>query len=210
MRGKFVFLAGFVVLASPAHGRPEQIQIACRALHGSKTLVVPELVVDQLDRDVTDIRQYQRAVDQTFQSYIKSNYDIGDQFGVDCRVHAVELSDGSMDANMVERARVLLSQWQAAPQATRISTAWFKPVKVADIPVKPAQSGMRQESGGYLVVGSIKPPVEPGWDEKVREQHRKDAAIRTRLLATNARLKAESEAATRKLLDEMQKRGRAQ
>ena len=210
MWAKLAVLVGFVVLASPAHARPEQVRISCRALHGSKTFVIPELAVDRVDRDVTDMTEYQRALDRAFQNYIRNNYDVGDNFGVDCRVHAVELSDGSMDANMVERARTLLGQWQAAPQATLISAGWFKPLNVAALPVQPAQSGTGHQSGGFLVLGSIKPPIEPGWDENVRERQRNDAATRTLLLAKNARLKAESEAATRKMLDELRKRGRAQ
>ena len=156
------------------------------------------------------MKEYQRALDRAFQNYIRSNYDVGDNFGVDCRVHAVELSDGSMDTNMVERASALLGQWQAAPQATLISAGWFKPINVAALPVQPARSGTGHQGGGFLVLGSIKPPIEPGWDEKVRERQREDAATRTRLLANNARLKAETEAATSEMLHELRKRGRAQ
>lgn len=73
-----------------------------------------------------------------------------------------------------------------------------------------ASSGSKGAYQGQPDVEFAKPPVESGWDEKVREQQRKDAAERVRLAASTARMRAESQAALTGFLAELKKRGSAQ
>lgn len=73
-----------------------------------------------------------------------------------------------------------------------------------------ASSGSKGAYQGKPDVEIAKPPVEPGWDEKVREQQRKDAAERVRLAASTAKMRAESEAALTGFLAKLKERGRAQ
>ena len=74
-------------------------------------------------------------------------------------------------------------------------------------------TGSSGSKGAYLgradVVDFV-PPIEPGWDAKVREQQRRDAAAKAKAIASSARTKAESEAALTRMIGEMRKRGSAQ
>lgn len=71
-------------------------------------------------------------------------------------------------------------------------------------------SGSKGAYTGRADVVDFKPPIEPGWDAKVREQQRRDAAGRAKAIAATARAKAENDAAVIKLIAEMRKRGSAQ
>ena len=74
-------------------------------------------------------------------------------------------------------------------------------------------TGSSASKGAYLGradVVDVVPPIEPGWDAKVREQQRRDAAAKAKAIASSARAKAESEAALAKMIGEMRKRGSAQ
>lgn len=81
-------------------------------------------------------------------------------------------------------------------------TGWTGPYAVTGEPAAPP-------SGAYLTVTETS-VTEPGWDAKVREGQRRDAAGRIRAAAGTEKMRQESQAALAKLLAELRKRGSAQ
>lgn len=96
------------------------------------------------------------------------------------------------------------------------TVAWTPPESMTGLGGSGASANVTASSGskgayeGRADVEAATPPVEPGWDAKLREQQRKDAVDRMRAAAGTERMRAESRAAFTKLLAELRKRGSAQ
>ncbi len=92
---------------------------------------------------------------------------------------------------------------------------WYKrdpkdPKEIAKYSTGTAALGSDVASAGSLTVSAVTPPVEPGWDAKVREGQRRDAADRIRAAAGTEKMRQESQVALARLLAELKKRGTAQ
>jgi hypothetical protein len=116
-----------------------------------------------------------------------------------------------------DEARIKVDQMRNRKGYAIIKTvAWTPPATFTGVGGASSNvrvTGSSGSKGAYLgradVVDFV-PPIEPGWDAKIREQQRRDVASRAKAIATSARAKAESEAALTKMIGEMRERGRAQ
>jgi hypothetical protein len=121
------------------------------------------------------------------------------------------------DAGIIERRSAVWASSDRDHREINLPPDWYKrspstasPAELARYSSGAPAPGLDRPNNASLTIAPSTPPVESGWDEKVRDQLRRDAAARAKSVAETARADARNQAQMARFFAEMKKRGSAQ